>query len=274
MQGDRRVALVTGAGAGLGAAIARRLARGGLQVYGTTRDSARALALGDEAAREGLPLAFLPLELSDDAAIDALAASFVRDGLDLLVQNAGFGMFGPAEELPLEAAARQLHVNFLAPMRLVRALLPTLRERRGQIIFVGSMAGRLALPFQADYSASKAAIAAMSDALRMELRPHGVRVTCVEPGDFATGFTSARKRYGRDGSPYAERAARCLSAVEKGERSGPSPELLAREVAAIAAMRTPPARVAVGRWAKTIYFAMRLLPDWAREAAVRRFIGA
>ena len=136
--------------------------------------------------------------------------------------------------------AWQFEVNVIGPLALTRALLPDLRKRRGRVLFIGSLAGRLALPFQAHYSASKAAVAALSDALRIELAPHGVAVTCVEPGDFATGFTDARKLAQPAGSPYARAAARCKEAVDRSERQGEDPRKLARLVRRLSEQRRPP----------------------------------
>ena len=110
----------------------------------------------------------------------------------MLVNNAGSGVFGAVEHVGADDAARQFAVNLFGPLELTRRLLPSLRASGGRVIWIGSLAGRIALPFQSHYSATKASVAAVSDAMRMELRPLGVQVSCVEPGDFATGFTDAR----------------------------------------------------------------------------------
>jgi len=269
-----RQALVTGAGSGIGRAIALHLAREGLRVVGTVRSADRAAALTAEAARDDLPLRYLPLELSAAESREALAAALEAEGgPDVVVHNAGFGVFGSVEEVDGAAAGRQFEVTFFGPLALTRRLLPALRARRGHVIFIGSLAGRLSLPFQAHYSATKAAIASLSDALRMELRPLGVKVTCVEPGDFATGFTDAREPCVPDGSPYAEPLARCHAAVERTERGAPSPEAVARVVGRLLRRRNPPARRPVGRWARTICLMHRLLPDRLRERLVRSTYG-
>jgi short-subunit dehydrogenase len=194
-------------------------------------------------------------------------------GVDAVVHNAGFGVFGSVEELDEAASARQFDVTLLGPLALTRRLLPGLRARRGRVVFIGSLAGRLSLPFQAHYSATKAAIAALSDALRMELRPHGVTVTCVEPGDFATGFTAARELYSPDGSPYRGALARCHAAAERTERQAPGPDVVARVVSRLLRRRNPPARRPVGRLARTICLLHRLLPDRLRERLVRSTYG-
>lgn len=270
VEDTRRVVLVTGAGSGIGRAIAERMARDGDRVIATVRSAERASALTEEATDQGLPLVYRALELTSQESVAALAAWLEAEGrLDVLVHNAGFGVFGAVEEVSEDATERQFTVNLLGPLALTRRLLPLLRALRGRVVWIGSLAGRLALPFQAHYSATKAAIASMSDALRMEVAPFGVAVTCVEPGDFATGFTDARQSLVPEGSPYAERMARCYETIEGQERGGPSPEWVARVVAKISRMRRPPARRPVGRWARTICFLHRLLPDRVREWLLR-----
>jgi short-subunit dehydrogenase len=240
-------------------------------VIGTVRDPERAHALTAEAAATSTSLRFLPLDLSSAPAIASLVAEFEAAGpVDIVVNNAGNGVFGAVEEVDATLVARQFAVNVFGPLELTRALLPGLRASKGQVIWVGSLAGRISLPFQAHYSATKSAISSLSDALRMELRPHGVRVTCVEPGDFATGFTSARQVVSVASSPYAPQHARCLAAVEKQEREAPSPDWVANLVERLSRMSDPPARVPVGENARTLCFLLRLLPDRLRELIVRK----
>jgi NAD(P)-dependent dehydrogenase (short-subunit alcohol dehydrogenase family) len=266
----RRV-LVTGAGSGLGRAIAERLARAGDAVIGTVRDPERARRLTEAAAGTGLALRYLPLELSRFEELEAFASGLEAEGgVEVVVHNAGFGVFGPIEEVGAAELERQFTVNVFGPMHLTRLLLPGLRARRGRVVFVGSLAGRIALPFQAHYSASKAALASFSDALRLELEPFGVRVCCVEPGDFATGFTDARQVRRAEGSPYGEKLQACLTAVEEQERGGAGPEWAARVVEEICRQPSPPARRPVGRWARTLCVLLGLLPDAVRERVVRR----
>lgn len=266
-----RTVLVTGAGSGIGRAVAGRLGRAGFQVVGTVRDIGRARALTEEARAAGQPVRYVALELASMAGMEELAGEIeAGGGLDILVHNAGFGVFGAVEEVGADRVAEQFAVNLFGPLELTRRLLPTLRARRGQVIWIGSMAGRISLPFQAYYSATKAAIAAISDALRMELGPHGVRVTCVEPGDFSTGFTAAREVVGAPGSVYGAAHARCLNAVEGQERAGPAPDWVAVAVERLCRAGNPPARKPVGPFSRTMCLLLRLLPDRLRELIVRQ----
>ena len=266
----RRTVLITGAGSGIGRAIAARPARSGFHVIGTTRDAAAATALEETARAGGWPVRILPLELTSPDSIRALTERVAAaGGVDILVLNAGHGVFGAIEDVDAHLVARQFAVNLLGPLELTRQLLPGLRERQGRVIWIGSLAGRISLPFQAHYSATKAAIAAVSDALRIELRPHGVRVTCIEPGDFATQFTAARTVVAPPGSAYRDAQERCLTAVVAQEQSGPAPEWVARIVEGVCRQTRPPARRPVGRLARTMCFVLRLLPDRVRERIVR-----
>jgi len=263
--------LVTGAGGGVGRSIAERLARAGHRVIGTVRSAESAAALNDAARAAGLDLSYCRLEYPSAADVDALVRDVESRGrLDVLVNNAGSGVFGAVELVGAGDAAQQFAVNLFGPLELTRRLLPSLRASRGRVIWIGSLAGRISLPFQSHYSATKASVAAISDAMRMELKPLGVQVGCVEPGDFATGFTDARTIVDPAGSAYQPAQDRCLRAVEQQERSGPAPERVARLVERLCQVRRMPARAPVGEFARTMCVALRLLPDRVREWAVRR----
>jgi NAD(P)-dependent dehydrogenase (short-subunit alcohol dehydrogenase family) len=269
-----RSVLVTGAGSGIGRAIAERLARRGYRVAGTVRDPGRARDLTEQARRAGRPLRYLALEITSAEQVAAAATAIESEGpLDVLVHNAGAGVFGAVEEVDADLTLRQFAVNLFGPLDLTRRLLPALRAAGGQIIWIGSLAGRISLPFQAHYSATKSAVAAVSDALRMELRPFGVRVTSVEPGDFATNFTAARTIVGDPRSPYWAAHDRCLRRVEAQERGGPDPGRVAAAVERLCTMRRPPARMPVGPGAGATCLLLRLLPDRVRELVVRRHYG-
>jgi short-subunit dehydrogenase len=262
--------LVTGAGSGIGKAIAARLEAAGHAVVGTVRDAERARVLTDAARQRGLRLTFVPLDLGERSSVETGACRVLAGGpLDVLINNAGFGLFGAVEDAAAEEVARQFEVNLLGPIQLTRVLLPSLRERKGRIIWIGSLAGRQSLPFQGHYSATKAAVAALSDALRMELRPSGVQVACVEPGDISTGFTDARVTTNAVSSPYAEAAARSRAAVEHEERHGPDPVCVARAVERLVVRHRLPTRVAVGRLSRTTTVFLRLLPHAFGQFAVR-----
>ena len=148
------------------------------------------------------------------------------------------------EDSTVEEAKRQLETNFFGTWRVCRAVLPHLRRQKsGYLVIVGSLAGVMGIPFQAAYSASKFALEGMAEALRMEVKPWGVHVVLIEPGDFRTGFTRNRIKSVASGTnpDYAATFARALAVMEKDERQGPSPEILARLVNVSSPNRLPAA---------------------------------
>jgi NAD(P)-dependent dehydrogenase (short-subunit alcohol dehydrogenase family) len=178
--------VITGASSGIGAACARHLAAQGLRVFAGVRNDADGAALCAGVA------GITPLRLDvTDAGSIAAAAAAVRaatagGGLHGLVNNAGIAVGGPLEVLPLADIRRQFEVNVFGAVAMTQAFLPLLREARGRIVNIGSIAGRVALPFVGPYSMSKSALAAMSHALRLELDSAGIAVSLVEPGAIAT----------------------------------------------------------------------------------------
>src|SRR6478672_11609595 len=187
-------ALVTGASTGIGQATALRLARAGWTVLAGVRDDAVGGRLAAEAAERGGGASVQPiaLDVTDARQIaDAAALVAARDGsahgrLDALVNNAGIGVGGPLELIEIEDIRRQFDVNVVGQVAVTKALLPALRAARGRIVFVSSVGGRVAMAFTAPYAASKHAIEAIGDALRVELRTSHVQVALVEPGSVAT----------------------------------------------------------------------------------------
>lgn len=249
-----KTALVTGATRGLGAAIASALAGAGWKVYGTGRNPGAVSA----------PFRFLALDSRSDssvkAAVDAVIAA--EGSLDLLVACAGMGIAGPVEDADLDDVAAQMDVNFIGTVRIVKACLPHMRSRgAGRIIVIGSLAGRTGMPFQAYYSASKFALEGFVESLRYELSPFGIQACIVEPGDFRTGFTQARKKVELSDSPYAGQFARTIAIQENDERNGADPALAARRIVLLAGSRKMPVRVSTGQlFQRAALFLKRIMP--------------
>lgn len=182
--GSRRVVLITGASKGIGRLCAERLAASGWRVFGAARSPAQI---------DGVEM--IEMDVDDDASVaKGIAFLLEKAGrLDALVNNAGFSMRGAVEDVSLGEAKEIFETNFFGALRVIRAAAPALRESRGVIVNMSSIAGRISLPFTAHYCASKAALEAMSESLRFELRPFGVRVAIVEPGDYKTEIHAARR---------------------------------------------------------------------------------
>src|SRR5215216_2284913 len=181
-----RVALVTGASSGIGEAAAHELLLAGFTVYGTSRKAVAGAERGG--------VVFLPLDVTDDESVDGAVREVLdRSGhIDVLVNNAGFGAAGAAEESSVEQGRALFETNLFGAMRMSRAVLPHMRHQgRGRIINVSSIVGLIPVPFMALYAASKHAVEGYSESLDHEVREHGVRVLLVEPGFTKTGFDAS-----------------------------------------------------------------------------------
>ena len=216
---------MTGASRGIGQAIALAAASRGARIGLVARSADALAAVRDDVERRGAKAVIAVADVADPAALDG-AVAIVRDALgpvDILVNNAGVGCWGPFVDLPRDAAARVLAVNLTAVLDLTRLVLPDMIGRRqGHIVNVGSVAGRLGVPFESIYSASKFGLAGFTEALAVELAPLGVGVSMVNPGPVATGFAAdsgwpaARPRRPRPVPPEAVAAA-VIAAVDRGD---------------------------------------------------------
>jgi NAD(P)-dependent dehydrogenase (short-subunit alcohol dehydrogenase family) len=260
--------LVTGASSGIGAATAELLAGRGFAVYGTSRRA--------EGRSPPAGVRWLAMDVRDDASVrEAVARSLAEAGsLAGVVCNAGYGIFGSVEEVPLELAREQLETNFFGVLRTLRAVLPSMRERRrGRVVIVGSLAGRAPIPFQAHYSASKAALDALVLALRNELHGTGVAASLVEPGDVATPFNDAMTWGDPAASAYGERAREVERRVREALPKAPGPESVARKVLRALTARRPRVRYTAGADAWLVPLGRRLLPDAASLRLIRWHFG-
>jgi NAD(P)-dependent dehydrogenase (short-subunit alcohol dehydrogenase family) len=267
-EADRgRVATVTGASSGIGEATARRLRELGWTVYAAARRVDRMAPLAD------VGVVPVRVDVTVDADLVALVDRVLHETgrVDLLVNNAGYGSYGALEEVPLDEARRQLEVNLVALARLVQLVLPTMRaQRSGRLVNVSSMGGRFGEPLGSWYHATKFAVEGLSDSLRLELAPFGIDVVVVQPGSIATewGDVAARHLLERSaGGPYADQAARgAVALASTGD--GSSPAAVADVVGRAATARRPRTRYRVGRGARPVLLARRLLPDRAFDAVL------
>jgi len=280
---EQQTVLVTGGTSGLGRATAIGLAARGYRVFAGGRSEERRSAVEAEARERNLPLTALEMDVTDDASV-ARALSRVRaesGAVDVLVNNAGIAIVAAMEEITLEDLRRQFETNFFGVLRVTQQVLPAMRERRrGRIINVSSVAGKLVSPLFGPYSSSKFALEAMTDALRLELHHLGIYAVLIEPGyiptDMENAALSLSQRYaeGSEASPYA--------AVYRGfrrawkqttDRPRYRPENCA-EVILRALVETPPRpRYTVTREARLTALARRLVPDRALDRWILRAYG-
>ena len=240
--------LITGAGSGFGMLAALEFARRGHAVFASMRDVGKASLLRAEADASRLAIEVLPLDVTDRASVEAaIAAVIERSGrLDVLVNNAAIFPIGPVEAHDDEELLAAFDTNVVGVVRGIRAALPSMRAaRRGTIIVVGSMAGRVPWPPLGVYAATKGALEALCDTLHWELHPFGIRVTLIEPGYFATGLRARLARaFGRD-SPYRSVARAFVPFPLMGRTPG-DPRLVASAIVAAAESERPRRRYVVG----------------------------
>jgi short-subunit dehydrogenase len=174
------------------------------------------------------------------------------------------GVAGPAETTPQEMTRRQMEVNYFGTLNVAQPCLTKMRrQRRGLLIIIGSIAGRVSIPMQSQYSASKYALEAFTDAVRMEMAEFGVRATIIEPGDTRTGFTDARVT--DETTDYGELVTRSVAKMAADEQNGRPPVSVARVALALAGRKNPPARVPVGADYKALMVLLRIMPDRCKE---------
>ena len=247
---------MTGASSGIGQACAARLARNGWRVLAGVRREGTAPQGTEEVI----------LDVTDPPQLQL-------ERLDGLVNNAGVAVAGPLEFLPAEELRRQLEVNVVGQLRMVQLLLPALRGAKGRIVNIGSISGRSALPFLGAYAMSKFALEAMTDALRVELRPWGVRVAIVEPGTIKTPMWTRERP---DPPPealtlYGERLAAFREFALKRSAGGAPPEAVAKVVEQALTADRPSARYLVGRDAR-LRAGVERLPDRIRDRVYKRIL--
>lgn len=267
--------LVTGASSGIGAATALLLAQEGYTVWGTTRNLERVSSLPQELQKA---VRFVALDVTDDASVEQCINQVMSEAkvLDVLVHNAGGAVYGPIEEVPMELAIYQFDLNVFGWLRVIQRVVPHMRERRkGTIVTVSSLAGKFSIPYQSHYSASKHAIEAFSEALRQELRPFGVRVTSVLPGDINTNFNKATKfppGFDPERSPYSRWVKASWNTIDENLRKAPSPEVVAKTILHAISVENPRARYTAGDFASRQFPTIaRFIPDGVKEWAIRVF---
>ena len=285
---DQPSVLITGASKGIGEACALRLASEGYRVFAGVRRDADGAALVSRARAGIVPLR---IDVTNQDAIAAAAARIDREvgerGLDALVNNAGVAVAGPLEFLPLDELRRQLEINVTGQIAVTQACLPLLRRARahtadkaGRIVFMSSIAGRSSLPFMGAYAASKFALEAAADALRVELRPSGIMVSLVEPGVIATPIWQTSrdaaeanlKQMPANLEQYYGRAMNALR-TRVDSIGGLPPDRVADVVTHAVAARRPRIRYVVGRDARLRILMQAVLPDRLRDWLVAGVIG-
>ncbi len=275
--------LITGATDGLGRATAVYLAERGYRVLGAGRNAAKRAELEQLARERKLPLEMLEMDVTSDSSVDAALAEAERRAgrIDVLVNNAGYAVIAPVEEVSLEDLRAQFETNFFGVIRVTRRVLPAMRQRgAGRIVNMSSIAGKFAWPLFGPYSASKHALEGVSDALRLELHSFGIHVVLIEPGFIPSNMGNVSAELSAAYSGRAQKSA--YAKVYSGFRSQwkqttgrakSTPLDCARVVLRALTDSPPKARYTVTRRAAVLSLAKRVLPDSVIDRRTLRAYG-
>jgi NAD(P)-dependent dehydrogenase (short-subunit alcohol dehydrogenase family) len=277
MTSPTQTVLVTGATSGIGEATVHALLARGHRVFATGRNEAALARLGRLQGVEALTL-----DVTDPASIEAavthLHQATAGKGVDVLINNAGFGVVAPLVEVSDDDLRAQFETNVFGLLAVTRAFLPALRRSgRGKVVNVGSVGGRMTLPFLASYNATKYAVESISDGLRAELHPMGIKVVLVEPGVINTGFNARATRdldgYLASDSEFNASLQHAHASMARAERFGVGPQRVADTLARIVGIRRPRARYVTPRRTLLALWLTRVLPTSWVDFAMRRVSG-
>lgn len=264
---NKKIILITGANSGIGNASLGRLVRDGHTVYGTYRKSEEAVSVSDLG---GVPV---HMEMTDENSLKKAVEKIIAEQgrIDVLWNNAGYGLYGPMEEISMESARRQFDVNLFGLARLTQLVLPHMREaKQGRIINTSSMGGKIYMPLGAWYHASKHALEGWSDCMRLDLKQFGIDVVILEPGLIKTNFSAGVQNNYPDHStsgPY-KNLVLAMQKAASGNTRGSSPEVIANTASKIVAAKKPKTRYLVGAMARPLVF----IRAWFGDRMYDRFI--
>lgn len=274
MKENKKVILITGASSGIGYNAAQALARQGHRVYA----AARRIELMEPLRANGIVP--MKMDVTDSQSMsEGVQKVLEAEGrIDVLVNNAGYGYFGAIENVTMEEARRQVEVNVFGLAELTQLVLPVMRKQgSGRIVNISSIAGRMVLPFGGWYHVSKFSVEALSDALRMEVRPFGIDVVMIEPGGIKTDWGIIAARHLRDssqGTAYENNALREAALLDKAYRGNylSSPAVVTRAICRAVGSRCPRARYRVGLGSRSMIIFHALLPTRCWDSLMRRFV--
>lgn len=268
-EGNSKVVLVTGASSGIGKACAEHLHRQGYLVYGTSRREPGELP--------ACAHTMIRMDVDDDDSVErGIRLILAREGrLDVVVNNAGIGISGAVEDTSIDEAKAQFETNFFGVLRVCRQALPVMRAQgAGRIINIGSVAGLIGVPFNGLYCASKFALEGLSEALRMEVKPHGIHVSLVEPGDIDTSMSarSLETRESASNPAYRGNHAAAREIMARDEEEGPPPSVVAELVEDIIRSSSPRLRYRAGPFMEKVAVILKaLLPARLFEWGLMRY---
>ena len=248
---NHKVAVVTGSSSGIGYEISLMLARNGFLTYATMRNLNKSENIKLAAAKENLPIRINQLDVADDVSVkNAVQAILSETGrIDLLVNNAGYGLTGAFEDLAMNEIKAQYETNVFGLIRTTQAVLPIMRKQKsGIIVNISSGAGRFGYPGGAAYVSTKFAVEGLSESMSYELEPFGIKVVIVEPGVIKTNFVTVVAKKSQDpNSPYSQIMQKTATVLENMMENGSSPDLVAKVVLNAVTNETPNLRYLAGK---------------------------
>jgi NAD(P)-dependent dehydrogenase (short-subunit alcohol dehydrogenase family) len=267
---EKKVAIVTGSSSGIGFQTALMLARNGYSTYASMRNIDKSKTITEIAKKERLPLQVIQLDVNDDVTVKNAINKIVKDGkrIDVLVNNAGYGLFGALEELSIEEIKAQFETNFFGVVRVTQAVLPTMRNQNGggTIVNISSVGGQVSVPILSAYNSTKFALEGLSESLSHELGPFGIRVIIIEPGFIKTNIMNSSvlaKSASVENSPYHSFTKKIesyfKSMMDNPESS--NPEEVAKVILHAVTSDNPQLRFTVGNDASAIVQAKRKMSE-------------
>lgn len=253
-----KVILITGGSAGIGLAAAEIFARNGYEVWAASRrceETSKVVGAG--------VIRSVRMDVCDDESVTRAVDLILKESgnIGTVLHCAGWGIAGACEDTPMDAVKAQMETNYYGVLRVNRAVLPAMRaQKRGLILAMSSVAAVFSIPFQSHYCSTKRALESYMETLRMELRPHGIRASILQPGDTKTAFTGARRFEMPAQSPYRERALKSVAVMERDEQNGRTPESVAKVAFSLAQRKNPPVKVTCGLDYKLLRMLGAVLP--------------
>lgn len=264
-QDNQRVAIVTGSSRGIGFETSLALARSGFLTYATMRNPEKQDAIRAAAEKENLPIRVIQLDVTDENSVRKAIESIVSEAgrIDLLMNNAGYGLTGALEDIAIDEIKAQYETNFFGLIRATQAVLPTMRKQgSGRIINISSGAGRFGYPGGSAYVSTKFAVEGLSESMAYELEQFGIKVVLIEPGVIRTNFEMVIARKSNDpNSPYSDMMQSMSSTIGRMMENGSNADLVARVVVEAATSNNPKLRYLAGKDVEQIVAARNSMSD-------------
>lgn len=268
-----KIAIVTGSSSGIGFETALALAREGYYTYATMRDTKKGNQIKEIAKKEKLKLEVLEIDVDKDKTVHDTINKIVKEknGIDVLVNNAGYGLFGCLEDISMEDLKAQFETNFFGVVRILQAVIPVMRKQKsGTIVNVSSVAGRIGFPVSPAYISSKFALEGLSESMRYELSPFGINTVIIEPGVIKTNFMSCIKKSMKQDSVYRDITNKVIMGISMMAEMGTPPQEVAKTIIKAVKSENPLPRYIVGNDAVMFLEARKAKTDLEFENYIKK----